>query len=273
MTTPDLVTALRAVLAGDPGHGALEVVHQPVVGVAAGTPLGAEALVRWHHPRWGTLPPESFVPVAERAGLGLQLDTHVLRGALGQVAAWDADGVRVHRVGVNLGRTSLHSPALVDLVRQACDLAGALPDRLVVEVVEQHELTLTPARLAGLQALADADVTLALDDFGAGYARVGLLAQLPFGVLKVDRSLLPGPHRAAAPSAPEARRVLAGVVALAGALGLEVTVEGVETAAHHALVTGLGVPHAQGWFYAPAMPADVFADWWRARVATVATAG
>lgn len=273
VTSPDLLPALGAVLAGETGHGALEVHHQPVVGVVDGTPLGAEALVRWRHPRWGTLPPDAFVPLAERAGLGLELDAHVLRAALGQVAAWDALGMRVHRVGINLGRTSLHSPRLVDVVREACELAGVLPDRVLVEVVEHHELDLTPARLAALQALADADVTLALDDFGAGYAGVGLLGQLPFGVLKVDRSLLPGPHRATAPTAPEARRVLAGVVALADALGLEVTAEGVETAAHRELVAGLGVPHAQGWLYARAMPAAAFARWWRARVAAVVATG
>jgi EAL domain-containing protein (putative c-di-GMP-specific phosphodiesterase class I) len=121
-----------------------------------------------------------------------------------------------------------------------------------------------------VQDLTDADVTLALDDFGAGHAGVGLLGRLPFGVLKVDRSLLPGPHRCAAASAPEARAVLRGVVALAAAVGVEVTAEGVETPAQRELVAGLGVAHAQRWLYARAMPVQGFADWWTARVAAAA---
>ncbi|WP_091240425.1 EAL domain-containing protein [Klenkia soli] len=272
MGTPELVRALRAVLAGRPGQGALEVHYQPVVGVADGAPLGAEALVRWCHPRLGMLSPDTFIPVAECAGLGQRLDDHVLRTALAQLARWDAEGLRLHRIGVNLGRSSLHAAGLVDSVHRAGELAGTTPDRLMLEVVEHDELELTPGRLAALQALADADVTLALDDFGAGHAGVGLLSRLPFGVLKLDRSLLPGPHRVVAPAAPDSRAVLRGVVALAESVGVEITAEGIETPVHRELVAGLGVPHAQGWLYAPAMPAAAFAAWWQVRVAAVAAA-
>jgi EAL domain-containing protein (putative c-di-GMP-specific phosphodiesterase class I) len=270
VTTPGLLRALRGVLSGEAGHGALEVYFQPVVGIGDGGPLGAEALVRWCHPQLGLLPPDTFVPAAERAGLGLRLDAAVLDLALRQVAAWDVEGMRVHRVGVNLGRTSLHAPELLDVVHRACASAGVLPDRLMLEVVEHDELTLTPARLAVVQALADADITLALDDFGAGHAGVGLLGRLPFGVLKADRSLLPGPHRVASAHAPDARRVLAGVVALAAVVGVEVTAEGIETPAHRELVADLGVPHAQGWLYSRALPAPAFAAWWRERVTALA---
>lgn len=272
MATPELVRALRAVLAGRPGSGSLEVFYQPVVGVADGAPLGAEALVRWCHPRLGLLAPDTFVGLAECAGLGPRLDAHVLDVALRQLVAWDAEGVHLHRIGVNLGRASLHADDLVETVLRAGELAGTMPDRLMLEVVEHDELHLTPPRLAALQALADADVTLALDDFGAGHAGVGLLARLPFGVLKLDRSLLPGPHRVVAPAAPDSRLVLGGVVALARSVGVEITAEGIETPVQRELVAGLGVPHAQGWLYARAMPAPAFAAWWRARVVTLASA-
>lgn len=265
-----MARSLRAVLDGRSGHGSLEVHYQPVVSVADGSPLGAEALVRWCHPRFGLVAPDSFVGAAEAAGLGGCLDTHVLLVALRQLATWDATGMTVHRVGVNLGRSSLHAPGLVATVEQACDLSGTAPARLMLEVVEHDELTLTPPRLAAVQALADADVTFALDDFGAGHAGVGLLGRLPFGVLKLDRSLLPGPHRTVAATAPDVRALLGGVVGLAAAVGAEVTAEGVETPAHRELVAELGVPHAQGWLYAPAMPAGAFETWWRARVDAVA---
>jgi EAL domain-containing protein (putative c-di-GMP-specific phosphodiesterase class I) len=268
----ELLPALGAVLAGRPGHGALEVHYQPVVAVADGSPLGAEALVRWRHPQLGLLAPDAFVPLAEHAGLGGRLDAHVLETALGQLAAWDTEGQWLHRVGVNLGRTSLHSPALVDTVLRACDRTGTPPDRLMVEVLEHEELDLTAARLAAVQTLADADTTVAIDDFGAGHAGVGLLGRLPVGVLKLDRSLLPGSPRTAAAGAPDPRAVLEGVVALAAAVGVEVTAEGVETAGQREVLARLGVPHAQGWLYARAMPAAAFASWWQDRVAATATA-
>ena len=264
-----LARDLRAVLDGGSGHGSLEVHYQPVVAVADGTPLGAEALVRWCHPRFGLVPPDTFVGVAENAGLGACLDTQVLLAALRQLAAWDAHGLRVHRVGVNLGRSSLHSAGLVGTVEQACAISGTAADRLMLEVVEHDELDLTAPRLAAVQTLADADVTFALDDFGAGHAGVGLLGRLPFGVLKLDRSLLPGPHRTVAAAAPDVRALLGGVVGLAAAVRAEVTAEGIETPAHRELVAELGVLHAQGWLYAPAMRADAFEDWWRARVDAV----
>ena len=266
----ELVRALGAVLDGRPGHGALEVHYQPVVGVVDGSPLGAEALVRWCHPRLGLLAPDLFVPLAERAGLGDRLDAQVLETALGQLATWDAAGLRLHRVGVNLGRSSLHSPALVDTVLRACERSGTPADRLMVEVLEHEELDLTAARLAAVQTLADADATVAIDDFGAGHAGVGLLGRLPVGVLKLDRSLLPGAPRTAAATAPDPRALLAGVVALAAAVGVEVTAEGVETAAQREVLAGLGIPHAQGWLYARAMPAAAFGAWWSDRVVTAA---
>ncbi len=274
VTTPgtSLARSLRAVLDGGSGHGSFQVHYQPVVAVADGAPLGAEALVRWCHPRFGLVSPNAFVGVAEAVGLGGRLDTHVLRTALRQLAAWDLGGLRVHRVGVNLGRSSLHSADLVGTVERACELSGTTADRLVLEVVEHDELDLTAPRLAAVQALADADVTIALDDFGAGHAGVGLLGRLPFRVLKLDRSLLPGPHRTVAAAAPDVRALLGGVVGLASAVGAEVTAEGVETAAHRELVADLGVPHAQGWLYAPALPAEAFEAWWRARVDAVEAA-
>ncbi len=274
MTHPgtSLARSLRAVLDGGSGHGSLEVHYQPVVAVADGAPLGAEALVRWCHPRFGLVAPDAFVGVAEAVGLGDLLDTHVLLTALRQLTAWDLGGLQVHRVGVNVGRSSLHSPGLAATVQRACELSGTAPQRLMLEVVEHDELDLTAPRLAAIQALADIDVTFALDDFGAGHAGVGLLGRLPFGVLKLDRSLLPGPHRTVAAAAPDVRALLGGVVGLAAAVGAEVTAEGIETPAHRELVSELGVPHAQGWLYAPAMPVHAFEAWWRARVDAVETA-
>ncbi len=262
---------LFALLSGDPCAGELVVQYQPVVATADAEPLGAEALVRWRRPDGEVVMPDAFVRTAEASGLGTSLDEAVLRRAAQQVLAWDATGIRVHRVGVNLGRSSVLSPDLPRVVERACADAGIGPDRLMLEVVEHEELELTCAVLDRLQALVDDGVTLAVDDFGAGYAGAGLLQALPVGVLKADRVLLPCSSRPAARTAPRPGAVLAGVVALAAAAGAEVTAEGAETPEHLALLRDLGVPHAQGWLFAPSLDPDALTDHWRAWAARRAT--
>jgi EAL domain-containing protein (putative c-di-GMP-specific phosphodiesterase class I) len=255
---------LRALLTGDPRAGHLVVRYQPVVRTADGEPLGVEALVRWRRPCGALVPPDAFTRVAEDAGLGAALDERVLRRTVSQLADWDAAGIRVHRAGVNLARTSVLRPDLPDVVADACRSAGLRPERLMLEVVEHDRIALDAPALGRLQLLADAGVTIAVDDFGSGFAGVGLLGVLPVGVLKLDRSLLPGRHRCAAAGAPPAEAVLSGVVALAAAVGAEVTAEGVETGEQRALLARLGVPHVQGWYFAPALDAPAVEDYWRA---------
>lgn len=263
---------LLALLSGDPRAGELVVQYQPVVATADAEPLGAEALVRWRRLDGGVVMPDAFVRTAEASGLGTSLDEAVLRRAAQQVLAWDATGIRVHRVGVNLGRSSVMSPDLPRVVERACADAGIGPDRLMLEVVEHEELDLTSAVLDRLQALVDDGVTLAVDDFGAGYASAGLLQALPVGVLKADRVLLPCATRPAARTAPRPGAVLAGVVALAAAAGAEVTAEGAETPEHLALLRDLGVPHVQGWLFAASLDPDALTDHWRAWAAGRAAA-
>lgn len=263
---------LSALLAGDPRSGELVVQYQPAVATADAEPLGAEALVRWRRPDGALVPPDAFVLTAEASGLGCALDEVVLRRAAQQVLAWDAAGIRVHRVGVNLGRSSVLRPDLPCVVERACADAGIGPDRLMLEVVEHEQLDLTAAVLDRLQALVDDGVTLAVDDFGVGYSSAGLLQALPVGVLKADRVLMPDGCRPAARTAPRPGAVLAGVVALAAAIGAEVTAEGVETPEHLALLQHLGVAHAQGWLFARALDPDALLAHWRAWAAARAAA-
>ncbi len=264
------VRDLSAVIAGTRGAGSLVVRYQPVVSAADATPLAVEALVRWQLPDGSQVPPDQFVGTAESRGLGGALDAVVLQRALHQVRRWDAAGIHVHRVAVNLGRTSVLAPDLLDVVAAACANAGVGADRLVLEVLEHERLDLDVAALDGLQALADAGTTIAVDDFGSGYAGLGLLARLPVGVVKLDRGLLPGPHRVVASGAPSACALLAGTVALARTVGAEVTAEGVETPEQWALVNELGVSHVQGWLFAPALDPDDVTHFWRSHSAPAA---
>ncbi len=273
----DLRRGVRDLLstpAGEPSPaGRLVVRYQPVVAVHDEEPLGVEALVRWAHPDLGELAPDAFLPLVEAAGLGAELDRRVLEEALLQVAAWDALGITVHRVGVNLGAGSAASPTLAQDVLDACARTGVGPDRLLLEVTEHEELRADGPAGPALARLAAAGASVALDDFGAGYAGVGPLLHLPVALLKLDRSLLPL-RRERLPGAADPVEVLTGVLALAAAVGLEVTAEGVETPDQLALLRSLGVRHAQGWLFARALdPAGVVAHWRAGARTPVASAG
>ncbi|WP_180357674.1 EAL domain-containing protein [Streptomyces sp. NP160] len=267
------VADLRELLAGGRSAGELLVRYQPVVRTCDGEPLAAEALVRWRRPDGSLVAPDGFVGVAEAHGLGAALDELVLHEALHQVLRWDAAGVRVHRVGVNLGRSSIERPDLVEAVARACACAGTGPDRLVLEVLEHERLHLDDGVLDRLQALADAGTTLAVDDFGCGYGDVGRLAQLPVGLVKLDRSLLPGSGTPLARTAPDAERLLAAVTALARGVGAEVTAEGVETPEQRAACARAGIGHLQGWLFAPALEPDAVVDLWRSYAASATAPG
>ncbi|MBC3762903.1 EAL domain-containing protein [Quadrisphaera oryzae] len=261
------VADLRELVAGGRSAGELLVRYQPVVRTEDGEPLAVEALARWRRPDGALVPPDRFIGVAEAHGLGAALDELVLHEALHQVLRWDAAGVRVHRVGVNLGRSSVERQDLLDVVARACACAGTGADRLVLEVLEHDRLHLDDGVLDRLQALTDSGATLAVDDFGCGFADVGRLAQLPTGLVKLDRSLLPGSGALRARTAPDPERLLAAVVALVREAGAEVTAEGVETAEQRAACARAGVGHLQGWLFAPALEADAVVDLWRAHAA------
>ncbi|PWJ53013.1 EAL domain, c-di-GMP-specific phosphodiesterase class I (or its enzymatically inactive variant) [Quadrisphaera granulorum] len=256
--------ALRALLAGSRAAGELLVRYQPVVKATDGEPLAVEALVRWRRPDGSMVPPDLFIGTVERLGLGGELDELVLTEALRQMTRWDAAGIRVHRVGVNLGRTSVLRDDLADVVARACATAGSTPDRLVLEVLEHERLHLDDGALMRLQGLVDAGVTLGVDDFGVGYSGVGRLAQLPVGLVKLDRSLLPGAGTSRARSAPDAELLITAVTAMARQTGADVTAEGVETPEQRAVCLRAGVGTIQGWLFAPAIDGDAVLDYWRA---------
>ena len=253
---------------GDPGPGHLVVLYQPIVDVRTGLPDYVEALVRWQHPRRGVVAPDTFLPLAEAAGVAALLDRAVMTQALSQLAAWDADEVGVRRVSVNLGSASMREGGLCEVVLRACRQAGVGVDRLVMEITEHDELDVGGAVVEDLLALRDAGAGVALDDFGAGHASVGYLRRWPAGVVKLDRSLLPGVVVTAAHEAMlDARHLLRAVSSLVHALDRELLVEGVEDEADLALVVSLGAGHAQGYYFSRPLPPEELAAWWAQRTA------
>jgi len=240
--------AMRQALAQD----RFRLHFQPQVALPAGHIVGAEALIRWHDPVLGDVPPGRFIPVAEESGFIVAIGDWVLREAVAQAASWHGEG-RPVRMSVNVSALQFRQPGFVDGVARALrdnDLPGRL---LELELTESILVQDVEDTLSRLHALADLGVLLAIDDFGTGYSSLGYLKRLPIGRLKIDRSFvtdLPGDASDAS--------IVHAVIQLGRALGIQVIAEGVETEAQRQFLVAAGCQEYQGWLCAPALPVQEF---------------
>jgi diguanylate cyclase (GGDEF)-like protein len=222
-------------------HGQLRLHFQPIVADGhVGRPVGAEALLRWQHPRLGILPPAAFLPLAEESSLVVDLDLWALREACAAAARWRSEGDPV-QVSVNLSSRTVGDPRLASAVRSALAAADLPPHLLCLEIVESQSLLDLPALSARLQELRQMGVHTALDDFGTGYSTLSWLQRLPVDRIKLDRSFI-----AELPDAA-ATVLVRGIVALATELGIGVVAEGVETAEQLDALSAAGCRHVQGY--------------------------
>jgi diguanylate cyclase (GGDEF)-like protein/PAS domain S-box-containing protein len=223
----------------------LRVHYQPVIELRSGRVTGFEALLRWQ--RGDVLiSADAIIATAEETGLIVGIGEWVLREALRQLRVWNAD-VDIH---VNLSPRQLLQPDVVERIAAAIEESGVAPERLHLEVTESLLIENAEAAAELLRALRDIRVRLSLDDFGTGYSSLSSLRQFPFDMLKIDRSFL---LDADATRADEIVRTVAG---LARVLGMDVTVEGIETAEHAERMRGLGISFAQGFYFARPLAAD-----------------
>ena len=229
----------------------LRLVFQPVVALPSMRPVGAEALLRWHHPTLGNVRPDEFIPVAEESGLINRLGLWVLRQACQQLANWLSDGHDVW-VSVNLSPKELHA---ADYPAQVADVLGELnvpAQRLVLEVTEHAVATDMEELVRRLGELRETGVRIALDDFGAGYSSLGQLRTLPVDILKIDQRLVAEPESRTGTAAP----LVDVVVRLGHRLGLEVLAEGIQTPAQRVLVEEAGCRLGQGSLFGWGVPAE-----------------
>jgi len=242
-------TDLEHELRGAVERGELMLAYQPIVSLPDGRVAGVEALLRWHHPRLGTVPPDEFVPLAEEAGLIDGLGAFVVHEACHQLSRWLADGHELY-LAVNVSVRELHTPEYATRVADALRAHRLSPQRLLVEVTE-HAVALDVDQLASrLAALRETGVRVALDDFGSGYSSLVRLRTLPVDVLKIDRSVL------AQPGADSAPPLVDVVVQLGSRLGLDVVAEGVTDPAQRRVVEEAGCRYAQGDLFGRALPAE-----------------
>lgn len=244
-----LVEDLRAAIRSD----ALTLYYQPVVDLVSRRLEGVEALVRWNHPSRGFIMPDEFIPLAEEAGLISELGNWVLRTAVRQLHAWiDASVVdSSFSVRINISATDLQSLQFIEDVRNVLKETGVRPEQVVLELTEVAIVKgneLDRYSLAGLRGLG---IGIEIDDFGTGYSSISYLRRLPVDRVKVDRSLISG--LGTDPSQPA---LVAAVLQLVRACGLEAVWEGVETAEQAEILRDLGCSSAQGYFFSRPVPPE-----------------
>jgi len=236
-------------------RGELHLAFQPVVSLPSMRPVGAEALLRWRHPRLDNVRPDEFIPLAEERGMIAKLGAWVLDEACRQLSLWLADGHDVW-ASVNVSPKELHAPEYVKQVVEALHGHRVPPQRLVLEITEHAVATDLDELIKRLRALRSTGVRIALDDFGAGYSSLGQLRSLPVDILKIDQSLVAEPVPAPGGNGRAGAPMVDVIMRLGHRLGLEVIAEGVSRQSELAAVVDAGCRFGQGQLFGWGVPAE-----------------
>ncbi|MCB1747015.1 MAG: EAL domain-containing protein [Gammaproteobacteria bacterium] len=244
-----------------------EIYYQPQIALVSGRVIGAEALLRWHHPERGLLLPGEYVPIAEDSSLIHDIGRWVLGAACRQAAAWRGAGIPL-QVGVNISARQLSTHALVGVVREALATSGARPGDIMLEVTESA-LMIDPERARSvLDEIRALGIRIAIDDFGTGYASLSNLKRLPVDQVKIDQSFV----RDIVSDAGDAA-ITQAIIVMAHSMGLSVIAEGVETDAQLAFLREQRCDEMQGFLLSTPRPADELARWLSARGGVADLAG
>lgn len=245
----------RRVLEGDLRDalvkGELALFYQPIVCTESNGVTGVEALIRWNHPVRGPISPELFIPIAEEANLIDAVGEWIIRKACDDAATWPGE----IRVAVNVSPIQFANEALPRIVMSALANSGLAPNRLEIELTEGVFLSDSAETDMMFGMLKDIGVRLALDDFGTGYSSLGYLKTAPFDKIKIDQSFV----RGATVVGSRNSAIIAAIVALANALEMETTAEGIESLDQLELTKKLGVSHVQGYVYSKPIPSGELA--------------
>ena len=215
--------------------------------------VGAEALLRWHHPEHGMVPPEQFIPIAEETGLIIPLGAWILRQACSIAQGWRDEGLPDLCIAVNISALQVRRGQLDATVIEALGESGLPAGLLELEVTESALMTHQAHVSATLDAIHALGVKLAIDDFGTGYSSLAYLKRFKLDKLKIDRSFIRD-----LPDDAEDAHLTRAIVGIAHHLGMSAVAEGVETEAQEAFLSTLGCDLAQGYRYARPLPAEDF---------------
>ncbi|MGI4800157.1 MAG: sensor domain-containing phosphodiesterase [Janthinobacterium lividum] len=232
-----------------------EVFYQPQMRLSDGALVGAEALLRWRHPKDGLLSPAAFMVGLENRPISVEVGQWVLRTACCQAAAWRKEGAREFRIGVNLFGSQLRSGHLVRSVRQALALSELPAAALELEVTENILLRSDDSMVGPLRELRTDGVQIAFDDYGTGYTSLSMLKRFPITRLKIDKSFVQGMAMQ-----PEDAAIVRAILYLARNLGFSAIAEGIETHDQAEHLRKEGCEEVQGYLFGHPMPAAEFAS-------------
>lgn len=249
---PDIYDVMQYAIDTALQNDQFELHYQPQVDIVADKVVGAEALIRWNHPKYGTIPPMYFIPIAEQTGQIIPLGRWILGQACREYTNWASCLGEGIRMSVNISVKQLDDADFVPYVKSVLKAYGVNPSKFTVEITE----TVGPSNLEGmadiLMQIREAGVDIAIDDFGIGYSALHYLHKLPIDRIKMDRSFTNSLHT------KEGYIIARFLVDLAKNLNYDIIAEGVETRQQVEILRNIGFREAQGYFYSPALPASEF---------------
>ena len=236
------------------GYNEFEVYYQPIINVQDGVKCaGAEALIRWNSSKLGFIPPAEFIPLAEYLGLINPIGNYVLKEACIQCKKWNENGYPDYKVNVNLSVVQLLQTDVVDIVERTIEETGIRPRNLTLEVTESLAINDMVRMKAILNRIKALGVKIALDDFGTGYSSLNHIREIPLDLIKVDQSFVKGLAEDA-----YSQSFIKMVAELAGTLGVNVCVEGIETSDQYKVLKDMNVSYIQGFYFDRPMKREDF---------------
>jgi diguanylate cyclase (GGDEF)-like protein len=246
-----LLAELRQAIEGDQ----LQLYYQPKIALATGTMIGAEALVRWQHPKNGMIPPDQFIRSAENTGLIKPLTHWVLTTALRECAGLLSRGGALH-LAVNISARSLHDLRFPNLIGHLLEANGIAPEKIVLEVTESAFMVDLQRTVETLAVLSHMGVQISIDDFGTGFSSLNYIKKLPVNEIKIDKSFVSDMT-----SNENDLSIVRSIIDLAHNLGLRVVAEGVENKTIMDRLATLGCDYCQGYYVSYPLPAARFMAW------------
>jgi EAL domain-containing protein (putative c-di-GMP-specific phosphodiesterase class I) len=239
-------------------HGALErhelqILYQPQLDASSGRLVGAEALLRWHHPELGDISPKEFIPIAETTSDILPIGEWVLQQAIRQLKHWLGLGLPLERVAVNLSAIQFRQSDLAERISNLLGEVGLSGDRLEIELTESVMLQNPEMAIRVMSGFQESGVQLSIDDFGTGYSSLSYLKRLRVNRLKIDASFI----RDLATSSDD-QSIVSAIINLARGLKLRTIAEGVETPAQLQFLQQSGCDEIQGFLFARPLTPEAF---------------
>ncbi len=225
-------------------RGEFELYYQPKISFKTGEIMGVEALIRWHHPTKGFVPPTEFIPLAEKTGIITKIDEWGLRTACRQCKQWLDDGLPAVKISVNMSQAQFYCTDVIATVREVLEETGLPSELLEIEVTETMAMKDIERTVRVLGDIRGMGVTVSMDDFGSGYSSLSSLKTIPLDILKIDRSLV-----CDLDENDVSKQITGAIVDLGKAMKLVILAEGVETSEQNHFLAEAGCDLAQGYLY------------------------